>query len=444
MKAVLDTQKAVQYVTKDIWRIREKDLPRSRSILIRGLRVIILSLRGLGKDQLALRASSLTFYSLLSLVPIVAMLFAIAKGFGFQQVLEKTLLQQLEGQEEVVRKILDFSQSFLDSVTGGLVAGVGLVLLLYTIIKILSHTENAFNDIWGIRQSRGLGRKISDYLALMLVCPMIFLLSSTLTVFISSGVKLVVTRIALLETVGPVIFFLLKLLPYGVLWVLFTLVYIVLPNTKVRFASGLLGGVIAGTLYQLFQWGYIRFQIGVANYNAIYGSFAALPLFFVWLQVSWYIVLFGAEICFAHQNVETFEYEEDCLNASSALKRLLSLRVLHLLIFRFTEGQDPMDARQISHELEIPIRLVHQILFELIAANLVSEVRVDDRKAAGFQPARDPEVLTVKYVIDALERKGSDSVPVAPSEELQRLTQTLAAFSDLLEKSPANRKLKDI
>ena len=318
------------------------------------------------------------------------------------------------------------------------------MLLLYTIIKILSHIENAFNDIWGIQQPRSFGRKISDYLALMLVCPIIFLVSSTLTVFISSGIKVVIARIALLGAIGPIIFFLLKLLPYCVLWVLFTLIYIVLPNTKVRFVSGALGGVIAGTVYQVFQWGYIQFQIGVANYNAIYGSFAALPLFFVWLQLSWYIVLFGAEICFAHQNVETFEYEEDCLNASSALKRLLSLRILHVLVTRFTAEQDPLDARQISHELEIPIRLVHQILFDLTASNLISEVRADDQKVTGFQPARDPEVITVKYVIDALERKGSDSVPVAPSEELQRLTETLAVFSDLLEKSPANRKLKDI
>jgi membrane protein len=202
--------------------------------------------------------------------------------------------------------------------------------------------------------------------------------------------------------------------------------------------------VIAGTLYQVFQWGYIRFQIEVANYNAIYGSFAALPLFFIWLQLSWYIVLFGAEICFAHQNVETFEYEEDCLNASSALKRLLSLRIVHLLVARFTGGEDPPDAWEISHELEIPIRLVHQLLYDLTASDLVSEVCVEGRTLMGFQPARDSEILTVKYVIDALERRGSQSVPVAPSEELQRLTEALAAFSDLLEKSPANRKLKDI
>ena len=444
MTRAFDTQRALRYVKRDIWRVRQRDLPRFSSILIGVLRVIILSVRGLGKDRLALRASSLTFYSLLSVVPVIAMLFAVAKGFGFQKVLERTLLEQFEGQEEVVNQILRFSQALLDSITSGLVAGIGLLLLLYTIIKILSHIENAFNDIWGIKKSRSIGRKISDYLALMLVCPIIFLLSSSLTVFISSGVKLVVTRITLLEAAGPVIFFLLRLFPYCVIWALFILIYVVLPNTKVRFLSGALGGIVAGTLYQLFQWGYIKFQIGVSNYNAIYGSFAALPLFFVWLQLSWLIVLFGAEICFAHQNLETFEYEEECLNVSSSLKRLLALQTLHLMLVRFARGEHPVNARRISHELEIPIRLVHQILYELTASELVSEVKVKDEKVVGFQPARDPEILTVKYAMDALEKRGSESVPVAPTEEFQKLTEIMTTFSDLIEKSPANKKLKDI
>ncbi|MBN1105165.1 MAG: YihY family inner membrane protein [Deltaproteobacteria bacterium] len=436
--------KAFQFVWRDIWRIRQQDLPRSKSVLIRVLRVIVLSFRGVAEDQCALRASALTFYSLLSVVPVLAMLFAIAKGFGFQKALERNLLQQLEGQEEVISKILGFSQAFLDTVTGGWVAGIGLVLLLYTIIKILSHIENAFNDIWGVRKGRSLGRKISDYLSLMLICPIIFLLSSSMTVSITSGVKFVLAKIALLGPLGPVIFLLLKILPYCVLWFLFTFIYIALPNTKVRLLSGALGGIIAGTMYQVFQWGYINFQIGVAKYNAIYGSFAALPLFFIWLQVSWLIVLFGAEICFAHQNVETFEFEQDCLSVSHAFKRLLSLRTLHLMIRRFSAGEEPLDASGISQELEMPIRLARQILYDLTAANLVSEVRGYDDKVCGFHPARDPEILTVKYIVDALEENGSNSIPVAPSAELQRLAETLESFGECIERSPANKPLKDI
>ncbi len=441
----LGNTRPVRYVQRDIWRVRQKDLPRRRSIVVKALRVIILSLRGVGKDRCALQASALTFYSLLSLVPVIAMLFAIAKGFGFQKALEKTLLEQLEGQEEVVTKILEFSQAFLDSVTSGVVAGVGLVLLLYTIIKILSQTERALNDIWGVHKGRSLGRKISDYLSLMLVCPVIFLLSSSMTVFLTSGVKMILTKISLLGPLGPVLFFLLKLIPYCAVWLLFSLLYIVLPNTKVRILSGVLGGIIAGTMYQVFQWGYIQFQIGASKYNAIYGSFAALPLFFVWLQVSWLIVLFGAEICLAHQNLESFEYGEDCENASLAFKKLISLRVMQLMVLHFLRGEaPPLDAREISLRIEAPSCLVHDILYDLEAAGLISEVMDPGGRPAGYQPAKDPNILTVKYVIDALEQRGTDSIPVDPSEELQRLAETMNSLDSLIQNSPANKPLKEV
>lgn len=444
MKGKKDLSRAVRFLGEDIWRMRQRDLLWSRGLLIRTLRVIFLSFRGLTQDRCALRASSLTFYSLLSLVPVFAMVLAIAKGFRFQRALEKMLLEQLQGQEEVVSRILGFSETFLESATGGFVAGTGVVLLLYSIIRILAQIETAFNDIWGIRQARSIGRKISDYLSLTLIAPIVFLISSTLTVFVTSGVKFVLAKIALLGPLGPAILFIVKFLPYGVLWVLFTFIYIVLPNAKVRFLSGLLGGVIAGTLFQLFQWGYINFQIGVAKYNAIYGSFAALPLFFIWLQMSWLIVLFGAEISFAHQNAETYEFEKDCLNVSYAFKRLIFLGITHLLVTHFLKKEPPLNARQISHRLEIPLCLVHPILDELAAAGLVSEVMGHEDKGGCFQPARDPEVLTIKYVIDAMEERGSDSIPVAPSEGLEKLSAALKSFSDLLESSPANRRLKEI
>ena len=152
---------------------------------------------------------------------------------------------------------------------------------------------------------------------------------------------MMVERIAILKAVSPAIFFSLGLTRYLTLWVLFTFLYIFLPNTKVRFKAGLLGGVLAGTLFILFQWLYIALQVGVARYNAIYGSFAALPLFFIWLRYSWLILLFGAEVSFATQNVNTFEFEKDCLTASYAFKRLLSLSVIHLLVKRFSNGRNP-------------------------------------------------------------------------------------------------------
>jgi membrane protein len=269
-------------------------------------------------------------------------------------------------------------------------------------------------------------------------------MSSAATVLIGGGARWVVEKISILGFVSPLIFLSLKFLPYAVLWVLFTFVYIFIPNTKVNFKSGILGGIIGGTIYEIFQWAYIHFQIGVGQYNAVYGSFAALPLFFIWLQVSWLIVLLGAEIAFAHQSVETYEFEQDCLTVSHSYKNLLALRIVHLLVTHFSGGEMAWTASQISHKLEIPIRLVHQILYDLVSAGVLSEICLNDSSAVAYQPAADPDRLTIKYVIDALEKQGSDHIPVERSEELQRLSESLDQFEALMEKSPANKKLKEV
>jgi membrane protein len=423
----MDIPHVIKFFKTDIWRIRKGELSQSKFFLVKQLRILILTVRGLAEDRCQLRAAALTLYSVLSIVPVVAMLFGIAKGFGFRGRLETVVVDQLEGQEEVVTWIVGFADKLLENVEGGLVAGIGIIILFWVIITILSNIENAFNDIWGVKKPRSFGRKVSDYLSLMLICP-------------TSGVKHAMENTALLGAVSSAILFLLRLLPYCVIWVLFSFLYIFMPNTKINFKSGILAGIIAGTIYQIFQWIYITFQIGVSKYNAIYGSFAALPLFFIWLQISWVIVLFGAEISFAYQNVDNFEFDEDCRTVSYSFKR----RIVHLLVKDFSDGERTWNATQITQFLEVPIRLVNQILYELVASGVVSEVVTDKDKAVVYQPASDPNHMTIKFVIDALERQGSNTIPVAQSEELEKLSESLRAFSDLVEESPANHLLSEI
>jgi len=440
----MEINRFVNFIRSDIWRIRLSDLPRTKSLLIKQLRIILLSLRGFNEDRCQLRASALTFYSLFSIVPVAAMAFGIAKGFGFERALENQLLEKLQGQEEIVTRIINFAHSFLETTKGGVIAGAGVCVLFWTVIKVLGNVESSFNYIWGIKKLRSLGRKFSDYLSIMLICPILLIMSSSITVVITSQVKLITQKIALLGAISPVIFLILKLLPFCVIWILFTFVYIFMPNTKVNFKSGVLAGIVAGTIYQIVQWAYISLQIGVARYGAIYGSFAALPLFLIWLQVSWLIVLFGAEISFAHQNVETYEFEPDCLRASHSFKRLLALRIVQLCVRNFSKGERPWTATQISHALEIPIRLVNEILYALVNSGIISETKEDENKDVAYQPARDIEAFTVKNVIDMLEQRGSDDIPVAQSKELDKLSDCLKTFSDAIEKLPANMALKDI
>lgn len=217
-----------------------------------------------------------------------------------------------------------------------------------------------------------------------------------------------------------------------------------MPNTKVNFKAGLTGGIIAGTIYQVAQWGYITFQIGVSSFGAIYGSFADLPLFLFWLQVSWLIVLFGAEISFAEQNVETYEFEPDCLKVSYSFKRLLALRITHLCVKNFCNSHKPWTKDEIARFLEIPIRLVRQILFELTQSGVIPEVKLNDSLTVAYQPARDINKLTIKKVINALEQRGIDDIPLVESEEMNKLSKHLDEFNKTVERSPSNLILKDI
>jgi len=277
--------KAVNFIKHDVWRIRRTNLPPGKSFFLTLLRVLILSVRGFNEDKCELRASALTFYSLISIVPVAAMAFGIAKGFGFEKVLEAQLRSKLTGHEEILNNVIQFSHSLLESTKGGLLAGIGLIVLFWAVIKVLGQIEESLNDIWGIKEQRSLGRKFGDYLSLMLVCPILIILSSSVTIFVTTQVTLIMERITILGAFSPVVLFLMKLLPYSLLWGLFTFLYMFMPNTKVRFTSALLAGVVSGTIFQVVQWAYIAFQIGVAKYNAIYGSFAAFPLFLIWLQL---------------------------------------------------------------------------------------------------------------------------------------------------------------
>ena len=439
-------ERATRFVSVDVWRIQLEDLPFGKSFLVKQLRIILLTLRGFVEDKCFFRASSLTFNTLLSIVPVVAILFGVAKGFGFESRLKRELFAKFPGesQQEVLWKVFDFAESLLQATKGGLIAGIGMVILFWSVINVLSHIEASLNDIWEIKESRSWGRKFSDYLAVMMISPLLILVSSSATVFITTHVTQLTAKIKLLGMISPLIFLSFKLIPYVLIWILFTIIYVLMPNTKVKLKAGLVAGIIAGTIFQFVQWGYISFQIGAARYNAIYGSFAALPLFLMWVQVSWWVVLFGAELSFANQNVGTYEYEPDSRKVSPAFKRILTLHVTHLLVKNFAVGGRPLTDVEIGARLKIPIRLVHNILYDLVQSQVITETTTRAEQEYGYQPARDINTLTIKYVVDAVEHNGTNDIPVTRTGEFAALEQALDKFREEMDASPANKLLKDI
>ena len=436
--------KTINFFKIDIWRIRLKSLPFIKSFFLRLLRIILLSIRKFVEDKCLLRASALTFYSLLSIGPVAALGLGIAKGFGLDELLEKQLFTKFPGQEEILIQIINYAGKLLENTKGSMIAGFGVAVLFWSVIKVLSHIESSFNDVWGIRKSRTFKRKISNYLSFLLITPVLVLMSSSIPVVITTQITLITAKVTLVKMFSPLIFSVLKLLPYFLLWALFTFIYILMPNTKVNFKSGLLAGVVSGTIYQLTQLGYISFQVSIAQHNPIYASLVALPLLLIWLQLSWAIVLIGAEISFAHQNVDMYEFEPDYLKISPYFKKLLTLQVAHLLINNFSKGDGPLTAAQISQTLEIPVRVVNRILDELVECKILSDMKTDEYAEFTYQPAIDINLLTIQYITDALDKKGVSRIPVARIEELETLSEALKELGNLIESSPANKLLKDI
>lgn len=437
----------IQFFNTGIWEIRLKTLHPVKAIGIKSLRIILLASRGFLKDHCQKSASVLTYYSLLNVVPVVAVAFAIAKGFGLEKLVEKQILQMAEKanwQADITTQIISFSHNLLAQARGGLIAGIGAVLLFWTVISILGKIEGSLNDICEVKKSRTLVRKFSDYIAMMVFAPFLLIISSSATVLVASQVKQIINKISLLGIFSPVIFFLLNLLPYVSIWVLLTMLYIIMPNTKIPFRSGILGGVVAGTIAQIVQWAYIKFQIGAASYGAIYGSFAALPLFLAMLQISWMVVLLGAEIVHASQHYETFGFHPDYIRISASSKKLLMLRIFHLLIKKFSLGEKPLTEHQIGDTLEIPVRLVRQLLHELVDVGLVVETAKGVKGEVAFQPGRTIENITVKFAIDEYEKYGMTRIPENQSDEGEKISQYLKEISENIEKIPANVRLREI
>ena len=431
--------KTAQFMRNDLWTTPQHDLPPYKRRLLRALRVVILSVRGFKEDHCQLHASALTLYCLLSIVPVVAMAFGVAKGFGFEERLEQQILEQMPEQEAVLIQVVGFAKTMLDNTKGGLVAGIGIAVLFFAVLKVIGYIEESFNHIWKVKKGRPLRKKFSDYLSLMLIGPILIMVSGSVQVFVANQLD----RLGEISQVGGL--FALNMLawvPYLILWLLFSFVYIFMPNTKVEFKPGIVAGIVMGTLYHFVQWAYVSLQVGVASYNAIYGSFAALPLFLFWLQLSWLIVLLGAELTYYLQLLMKHEYHPRSLEISFALRKQIALLLMHQVVKRFGRGESAMSADQMADAAGLPIRLARQLVEQLSDAGILVRLAAEEGDEVTFQPARDPDLITISDVIEALEQRGDSQLPVTSSSELEQFSAALEAFHNRVSESPENRLLK--
>jgi membrane protein len=404
-----------QFLFSDIWKISLAQHPKQKgNKWIQSLRIAMLAVRGFKEDNVAIRASAMSFFTTIAIVPIFAMFFGIAKGFNLDKNLDAFLRSKFEGQQEVLTWIMSFSNSLLEKTMGGLLAGIGFVVLLWSVLRVFTNIELSFNAIWHLEKGRNLTRKFSDYFSLILVVPILLIASSSANVFLATTLNSIAKQYQLFGYVAPIFLFLLKLVPYLLVGILFTIIYVVMPNTKVNFKAALIAGILAGSAFELVQWGYIYFQVGMSRNNAIYGSFAALPLFMVWQQTSWIIVLVGAEISFAIQNAHLYEYEYEIENVSNNDRRTLSVLLMSKIVKQHINGATPYTCEELSEELQMPVRMVRLLLGNLVKGNLLVETYTDDPKSRGYVPAVSDESITICKIYDILDHLGVDDV-IQPS-----------------------------
>jgi len=367
------------------------------------IRTINLSVRSFLDTDLQARASALTYQTMLAIVPALALLLAIGRGFGLQDILVKELYKAFPSQVGVLSTAFQFVDSYLSEASEGLFVGVGLIFLLYTLISLLSNVENSFNLIWGVKRGRGLGRKLTDYTAILLILPVLMICSSGLSLFMSTAIQ----KLLPFEFLTPAISRMLDFASLIMTWLFFAGAYMLIPNTKVRFANALMAGVLAGSGFMLLQWLFVTGQMYVAKYNAIYGSFSFIPLLLIWAQLSWVITLAGAVLCYSSQNIFHFSFDDQIARISIDYRRKITIAVLTIIAKRFARRQPPLSCHDLAVSYGLPSKLAAEVTARLVDCRLLSVVIIDEASdERGFQPSMSTDSLTLGLALKRLADKG--------------------------------------
>ena len=428
------------FIQYDIWRITEHELSQTRRIGYRFIKTLVLAIRGFIDEDLNVKASALTYSILFAMIPTFAMIIAIAKGFGIEKLIRNSLQGTFFGQEDLIPQVMGFVERYLQTTQGGLFIGIGLAVLFYSVMNFFMQVERAFNGIWKVKKSRSLIRQFTTYFSSILIIPILIVLSSGLSIFINTAIA----QSFLYDVLSPVLRFGFKFAPYVINWIVFTILYLIIPNTKVRFTNALIAGIVAGTAFQLFQFLYIHGQVYLSRYNVVYGSFAAIPLLLLWLQISFLIVLLGAEISYASQNFQDFEFEHDEKNMSTRYKNFLTLFVTYIVIKRFEDQKPPLSSTEISENYKLPIRIVNQIITKLVDVSIFIEVYNEDSKLKTFQPAIDINQITINLLFDKLDNHGSELFLTNKNELLDSFWQKSLEIKKRSEESAEQILVKNI
>lgn len=420
-------QQIREFIQYDLWRQPHMEIhaPKKRW-LYRFLQTIILVARGFKDQVLVVRANSLSFALLFAFIPMMALIYAIARGFGFEEIVKSTISSSFLAEANVAPVLLEWIERYLETARDGLFLGIGLIVLIWAVYAFFNMLENSFNSIWNVKQSRSFTRRMTNYVMTLLLVPVLVVVTSGISIFLNSTEVLA----SVLDSIVPIRKFMLRFLPFVATAGVFTWIFIAIPNTKVKFSSAIIPGILMGLLYQIVQALSMYLVVLFARMSIVYGAFSAIPLVLIWLHITCWLLLVGSELAFAIQNNDLFAYEKDLKNMSRRYKDYVMLYLLSVIIRRFEAGESPQTAQEMAAENQLPIRLVQQVLSRLEETAIVHRVYIEDKEDQAFVPALDTKTITVEMVIGRISAQGTEEFLQHTPAEMQAFWQRYQQMID--------------
>lgn len=411
----------MHFFTRSLWRVTVNDVSRSRYKSYNLLKITIQTVKCFIKDRVWIRAAALSYTTLFSIIPILALLFAIAKGFGFSNLMEH-MLNGTAVKNDTVDMVMTFIDNYLEYAKSGVFIGIGVAMLLWAIVNLADSIESNMNAIWEVKRQRSYFRKLTDYMALFIVFPIVIILYASVSIFMTT----IYERLAEYFLISSFVHICIKLAPYALSGLIMTGLFIFIPNTKVKFLNAFIPGMITGIIFQAFLYIYIQIQMSVSSYNAIYGSFAIIPMFMLWADISWSIILFGVEMSYVSQNIEQYNFGQEVDNVSRRYHDFLCVVIMSLICKRFEQGGLPYTANELSDAGEIPIRLTGRLLDELEEVGVIHGFSADAKsETEHFLPAIDINQLSVGRLLSTIESYGCEDFKIDHSKEFSNQWEAL-------------------
>ena len=409
-----------EFVQYDLWRhphVKTQD-PKKR-LWYRVLQTVILVARGFKNQALVVRANSLSFSLLFAFIPMLALIYAIAKGFGFEEMVSQQLAGSFLAEANVAPVLLEWVERYLETARGGLFVGIGLVVLIWAVYAFFNMLENSFNSIWNVKKTRSFARRMTNYVMTLLLVPILVVVTSGISIFLNSTEILA----SVLSAIEPLRKFMLRFIPFVATSAVFTWIFMAIPSTQVKFSSAIIPGVLMGFLYQVVQALSMFLVVLFTRMSIVYGAFSAIPLVLIWLHITCWLLLIGAELAFAIQNNELFAYERDLETISPRYKDYVMLYLLSVIIHRFEQGEQPETAHEMATANQLPIRLVQQLLARLEETNIVRRVLSEQEEDPAFVPAMDTHQITVEKVLGRVAAHGTEEFLQHTPPEMQAFWQ---------------------